>query len=520
MKKRYFAFSLLIFLTLGFMKIFYQTPSKLSGTQDILRINLQEGDPLSLHPHRAMVTNSRILGKALFEGLLRINEKGLPELAAAEKMEISHDQKTYTFTIRPHVWSNGKSVTAYHFESAWKRALSPSELCPRADLFYPIKNAKAAKEGLVPIEQIGVRALNEKVLIVELEHPNPFFPDLLTHCIFSPLFDLENAIQVINGPFQLETWQHNVFLKLVRNPLYWDADSVKLSSISFSMVKDPNTALALFERGEIDWIGDPFSLLPIDTLSYKRHTQPFTYKDVAGTYWITVDTEKSPFTSLKIRKALSYSLDRKSLTDNVLIDQIPHKSPIPKNLSLLEENDHHPDALQLFEEGLKELGLTRETCPPLLLTHNDLPGQKNLAEILQQVWQKVFTIPVKLQGYDLNTFIAQLQQRQLHLGGCVTSALYSDPLYILEMFKEKEHPMNCSNWENERFARCLDLARTKTTEKERNALLKEAEKILVEEMPVIPIYSERLIYMTNDQLKGILLDNCGHVDFKKMYFKN
>ncbi len=150
MKKRYFAFSLFIFLTLSFMKAFYQTPSKKavpSPSRDVLRINLQEGDPLSLHPHKAMVKNSRILGNALFERLLRINEKGLPELAAAEKMEISPDQKTYTFTIRPHIWSNGQPVTAYHFESAWKRALSSSEPCPRVDLFYIIKNAKAAKEG-------------------------------------------------------------------------------------------------------------------------------------------------------------------------------------------------------------------------------------------------------------------------------------------------------------------------------------------------------------------------------------
>ncbi len=528
-KKHYITFSLLTFLTLGLMKAVYQIPSKESTsslTRDILRINLQEGNPLTLHPHRAVVKNSRILGNALFERLLRINEKGLPELAAAEKMEISPDQKTYTFTIRPHVWSNGQPVTAYHFESAWKRALSPDEPCSRVDLFYIIKNAKAAKKGGVPMEQIGVHALNEKTFIVELEHPNPFFPDLLTNLIFSPLFDLENAIKVVNGPFQLETWQPDSTLKLMRNPLYWDIDSVKLSGIVFSMVKDPNVALALFEQGEIDWIGNPFSNLPVDILSYNTcHSQPFTYKDVVGTYWITINTEKIPFTSVKIRKALSCALDRKSLTDNVLIAQTPHKSPVPKNVSLLEENDCYLDAdpegaLQLFEEGLKELELTRETCPPLLLTYGDVPGYKNLAEVLQQAWQKAFTIPVKLQGYDWNMFIAQLQERKLQLGGCMTYSTCSDPLSILEMFKEKEHPMNCSNWENEQFARCLDLARTKTTEKERNALLKKAEKILLEELPVIPIYSGRFIYMTNDQLEGILLDNCGHVDFRKMYFKN
>ncbi len=444
-KSHYLVFSFLILL-LGFMKTFFQTRENGSKPliQNTLRINLQEGDPHSLHPHKGLVRNSRILGNALFERLVRIDENGLPELAAAEKMEISPDQKTYIFTIRPHLWSNGKPVTAYHFESAWKKALTPNYPCPRVFLFYLIKNAKAANKGKISMEQVGITVFDEKTLVVELEHPNPFFPDLLAHFVFSPLFDLENATTIVNGPFQLEDWQHDSSLKLKRNPLYWDADSIQLSEIVFSMVKDPSAAFALFEKGKIDWIGNPFSGLPADILSHECNRQPFQYKEAAGTYWIHMNTEKVPFTSAKIRKALSYVINRKSLTDNILIAQTPHKSPVPKNLSLLEEADYYSDtdlvtASELFKEGLEELGLTIETCPPLLLTHSHLPGQKTLAEALQQIWQEAFGIPVVLQGCDWKTFIAQMHERQMDLGGSIRFSMCSDPLYVLEMFK-KEHP--------------------------------------------------------------------------------
>lgn len=522
MKIRYVTFFLIILSVLIFLKLVFSKGDNPHAC-NIVRINLQTGDPSSLHPHRSTDKNARILVKALFEGLTRIDENGLPALAAAEKMEVSPDQKRYTFTLRPHVWSNGKPVTAYHFEAAWKKALSPNEPCLGAELFYVIKNAKEAKQGRVPVEQIGVKAINADTLIVELENPNPFFTDILANPLFSPLFDAENAVQVVNGPFQMESWKHDSLLKLVKNPLYWDAKQVKLDGIHFSMVKDPDVVLCLFERGEIDWLGNPFQYLSVDALSSRIHA--FKSKDIAGTYLIYINTEKIPFTSTKVRKALSYALDRKSFTDHILIGHLPHKSPIPKIFSFLEQDACYPDtcpeiALSLFEAGLRELGLTRTTCPPLVLTYSDIPGQKNLAEEVQQVWQKAFDIPISLEGCEWSIFVNQLDRGQFQMGGLIHSGLNSDPLCFLQMFKEKQNRVNRSNWENEDFKHYLDLAETKTDENERKALLKQAEKILVSEMPVIPIFSQKAMYLTSDRLDGIIMDKCGHVDFKKVFFKS
>ncbi|MGE5196178.1 MAG: ABC transporter substrate-binding protein, partial [Anaerolineae bacterium] len=189
-------------------------------TQPVLRINLQEGDPLSLHPHQSVEVRCLALQKALFEGLTRNNEKDQIELAAAEKVEVSPEQTVYTFTLRPHLWSNGKPVTAYHFENAWKKALSPTEICFRPEFFYVIKNARAAKLGTLPLDQVGLKAIDERTLRVELEHPAPYFLNLVSNPMFSPLFDHEKEPKVFNGPFLLKTWQRNVALELISNPGY------------------------------------------------------------------------------------------------------------------------------------------------------------------------------------------------------------------------------------------------------------------------------------------------------------
>ncbi len=125
--------------------------------------------------------------KALFEGLTRINPEGVSELAGAEHVEISPCQTIYTFTLRPMLWSNGEKVTAFHFEESWKRALSPKSDCLRSDLFYPIKNAKKVKKGELPLSELGIHALDSQTFVVELEHPTPYFLNLISTLFFCSL---------------------------------------------------------------------------------------------------------------------------------------------------------------------------------------------------------------------------------------------------------------------------------------------------------------------------------------------
>jgi oligopeptide transport system substrate-binding protein len=202
-----------------------------------LRINFQEGDPSSLHPHLGLDLRSHAVETALYEGLVRVDSDGTIIPTGAEKISISPSQKTYTFRLRPMQWSNGEEVTAFHFENAWKKALSPQSICARSDLFYPIKNAEKAKKGEVPVEEIGVQALDSKTLVVELENPAPYFLDLLFSPIFSPLYDDSLEPSVFNGPFIISTWKRKESLELVANPYYWDKENVRLQRIHISLVE-------------------------------------------------------------------------------------------------------------------------------------------------------------------------------------------------------------------------------------------------------------------------------------------
>jgi oligopeptide transport system substrate-binding protein len=520
MKRRRLFFGLLGAVIIG--TAFYSLAGReqVVLTSSRLQLNFQEGDPLSLNPHFGIDLRCRAIERLLFEGLTRVDSEGVCQLAAAEQVVLSPDQTTYTFTLRPHLWSNGDKVTAHQFVASWKEALKPDSLCARSDLFYIIKNARGAKLGTMALDDVGVMALDEQTLIVTLEHPAPYFLDLLTHPIFSPLYSFENEPTVFNGPFNIEVWKRDVDLKLIANSKYWDREHVGTQSIQFSFVKDPMTVLSLFEKGEIDFIGDPMTTLPLDALSSSSFQERLSYQDVARTYWIYVNTEKFPYNSSKIRRAFAYALDRKMLTDHIFQGCLPHKSPVPRNLSLLNDEETYADAdtlsaCQLFEEGLLELGLTRQTLPQVTLSYSTISGQKTLAEAIQQRWKEVFGIDVAIEGSEWSVLASYFNNGQFQMGGVLRSAVYNDPLYHLEIFKNKEFPYNASFWENEKYQEWLNLASSASDSLTRLDYLRNAERILVEEMPVIPIFVDTYKFMVNRNLKGFIIDKSGCIDFKE-----
>ncbi|MGE0631603.1 MAG: peptide ABC transporter substrate-binding protein, partial [Pseudobdellovibrionaceae bacterium] len=514
----------LLFLILNF-SFFYKPDNQQNGLS-CLKINLPEGDPPSLHPHLCTDIRGRTLGKALFEGLTRLNKNGKAELAGAEKVEISPSSSHYTFIIRPHQWSNGEPVTAYHFAQAWKKAIQPDSLCVRADLFYIIKNAKKAKLGQVPIEEIGVKALDERTLLVELEQPSPYFLDLVSHPIFSPMpnSNIKEPI-VFNGPFNIGKWKRGSVLELVKNPHYWDASHVQLDKVSIFMVADTYTQFSLFEKNELDLVGDPFDSFPLDILASAIKDPRFGSKEISRVNWIYVNVNAMPFQSAKIRKAFSYAINRTDLTKYLLFADSPCQTILPNTLTLLgkEEATHDADIAQanlLLEEGMAELGLTRKTFPSITLSYCTYGYQKTVYEAIQEMWKKNLGIHVRLEGSEWNVFSSQLNLGQFQLGCCMRSAVYEDPFYFLEIFKDKSYSYNCSRWENQEYQNLLDQAIISSDAKQRKLHLKQAEKLLIEAMPVIPIYSETCKYILNDQISGFEINGSGYSDFKTISFKN
>lgn len=487
--------------------------------EKVLRINFQDGALPSIHPHLGIDYRIRSLQSALFEGLTRMDEKGVPQPSLAEKITISDDKTKYTFYLRSSKWSNGEPVTAFQFEKAWKMAIAKTSSCVRPDLFYIIKNAKKVKKGEISVDEAGINAINTNTLEVILEHPAPYFLELISNSIFAP-FSNSCEPTIFNGPFIVDKWKKDEYIFLKKNPFYWAANTVSLEKIEILFITDAHTALQLFEKKELDWIGDPFSPLPLEMLSALENKENLKTKEVARIYWLYCNTQVFPFNNPAIRKALSLSINRNEIIEHILLSQIAASTPLPNNLTLLKRDYQHLcsfDPMQarfLLNDELKELGITIDNFPPIVLSYSHISGQKQLAEALQSDWQKNLGIKVSLSGAEWNLFFDDLSKGKFQIGGCIKSALFRDPIYHLELLEDKSHSYNVSRWEDSAYQDLLKQARLSIDAIQREYLLRKAETILYEQAPVIPVYSEVYTFLTQPFVKGIVIQDLGHVDFR------
>lgn len=488
-----------------------------------LKVNFQEGDLPSLHPHSLMIYLRGIcIAKTLYECLTRIDAQGSVQLAGAKSVEVSSDQLRYTFTLRDNKWSDGKPVTAHHYERAWKHALSPGSNCPRADLLYMVKNAQEAKKGDLPTDAVGIRAVDEKTLIVELAYPSPYFLELAAQPICAPMIEPANEEQTIfNGPFIVEDWKHNDKLCLTPNPSYWDKAQVSLKRIEIFMVQDAMTAYSMFEKKQLHWIGVPLSPLSTELIVNMKKEGSIKSHPVDRAFWVFLNTQQPALRSSLIRKALSLAIDRKAITEHILIGGNSLEKPLPTallpiNLSSQLKQDL-PEAQHLFEIGLKEMGLTKETFPAIVITYSQQANRKQVAEYLQQAWSSAFGIQVKLENQEWNVLRTNLEKGLYEISGCYEAAFYKDPMELMEKMVTLSNN-NFSKWTDSPFSEKIQLAKQQADPKKRMEILGEAEEILMEQMPFIPICSDELLFSHPSSLGGYAFDYVGAVDFSKASF--
>ncbi|WP_312117226.1 peptide ABC transporter substrate-binding protein [Brevibacillus reuszeri] len=499
---------------------------KNSTEPKVLNWNLH-AEPPTADPGLAFDTTAMAIAKALFDGLTRTGEDGKPHESVAEKIDISPDLKTYTFTLRDTKWSNGDPLTAHDFEFAWKRVLDPKTAAQAAFLMYYIKNAEKANKGQSSLDEIGVKAIDDRTLQVTLENPTPFFIELTAHTVYLPVhkktvesdqsWAAEAKTLIGNGPFKIEGWDHKNKMILAKNENYWDKSAVKLDKINFSMVEDENTELSMYENGDIDWAGSPMSFLPTDAMPALKESGKLTSQPFAATYWFAFNVEKVPFTNAKIRKAFAYAINRQTIVDNVLQGgQQPALGVLPPTMAL-KADGYFPDndtetAKTLLAEGMKELGIS--TLPPITLLFNTAEIQKKVAEAAQDQWRKNLGVEVKLENQELKVYLQNMAQGNFQVGRLGWSGAFNDPINFLELFKEKNVPNNAPKWENPEYIELLNRSGIEPDPAKRKQLLAQAEQILMNEMPVAPVYYYTYSFVHNPKVKGVLIDGLGKVDWK------
>jgi oligopeptide transport system substrate-binding protein len=523
---------LLIFCsTLIFLTSCQKKTSSITSLEQRIHLNLKN-EPATLDPRKGGDVISSHMHFLLFEGLVRLNPDGSIVPAQAKTFEVSADGTVYTFILRDTVWSDETPVTAYDFEKSWKDILDPAFPSVNAYLLYPIKNAEAAKKGIMPLSEVGIVAKDAKTLMITLEKPTPYFLDLISFCVFFPVSSQKdkecpewafNAGKhfVSNGPFILKEWKHHNEIVAMKNPHYWDQSRVRPDEIHFSMIENENTALQMFENGQLDMIGEPLSPIPVDALPTLVKKKNVFKHPVAATTMITFNVDRKPFNNVKIRKAFAYAIDRDSIVKNITqMGEIPATNAIPP---ILKNNRNHAFfkdadiklAKTLLEEGMKELGITLDAFNDIVYYYSTSDLNHKIAQAIQQQWKNVLGVQVKLENADHKVLMDKLIKRDYQFAQSFWFAQYNDQMNILERFKFKTNAKNYANWHNSEYTRLVEQSFYENGIK-RAEILEQAEQIFLNEMPICPIYHWDITYMLQPHLGDVGMTPIGDLVFEKL----
>lgn len=508
----------------------------------------------------------------LFDGLTRYNEKNEIIPSVAEKWDGPNKNNEYTFYLRKSNWSNGDPVTAYDFEYSWKRALSPELASEYAYQLYYIKNAQKfnssvpAKDQInfsmenkyyhpkldengvpmvdettktqVPdldkpflLDELGVKATDEYTLVVTLEANTSFFLSLLTFTTYLPVnhlvvdknpdWALSTKNYVCNGPFVMNKWINADKIDLVKNEQYWDATAVKLPKIQFTMVQDQNTELAMWEKGELDVATNP-PPIELERLKKENKLNIFPY---LGTYYYAFNTTKKPFDNAKVRKALSFAINRKAIVENITkAEQRPAMAFVPYGIAdsssdkefrmIGGEQYFMDDNLEEAKALLEEAGYPDGAgFPEITILYNTNDTHQSIAQAIQQMWKEGLGINCNLMNQEWKVYLDKRSSLDYDVARAGWIGDYMDPSTFLDTFYSKSGTSD-TGWISPSYDALIEAARGANDIYLRMRYLHDAELLLMEDMPIAPIYFYTRPMLVNKRLQHYISSSLGYTDFK------
>ncbi|OZB91419.1 peptide ABC transporter substrate-binding protein [Paenibacillus sp. XY044] len=498
-----------------------------TGSKVLLYNNVRE--PTSLDPPIGFDQVSYDILNNAMEGMTRLGKDQSPEPAMASEWKVSDDGLKYTFTLRDGVqWSNGEPLKASDFEFAWKRMLDPKTASSAATLAYVFKGAEAFNSDKGTADDVQVKATDDKTLEVTLAQPAPWLLSMLANPAFFPVpqktvesnpnWTAEADTFVSNGPFRISQWNHDSELKMVKNDKYWDAANVKLDGVTFKMINDSNTEYQLYQSGELHIAG-----VPADMSDQLFSEGKVNVQDSAGTYFYRFNTTMKPFDNAKIRKAFALAVDRQKIVDLVVKQkQKPAGGLVSYGLKEPDGRDFREvggdlitfDAAQaksLLAEGMKEAGYS--TLPEVTLTYNTNDLHQKIAETLQAMFKDNLGVDVKLAGKEGKVLTAEQKQLQLQFSRSSWLPDFADPINFLDIFQSKS-PNNRTGWSNAEYDKLIQSAYQETDDAKRFDLMHQAEKILMDEAPIMPMYFYDSAFLQSDKLVDVVRHPYGYMDFK------
>jgi oligopeptide transport system substrate-binding protein len=511
------------------------TTGKNNAAPNYIRYALS-AEPESIDPRMSTSLSASAVQAQLFEGLTTLDANNRPVAAAAERWEVSPDGRKITFTLRSGIrWSNGEAVTAQDFEYAWKTGLSPGLASPNAYMLYCLKNGEAYATKKAEASQVGVRAKDERTLEVELERPTAYFLALTSFHAFYPVHrktaqandKWANQVQslISNGPFKLSLWVKSSRMELLKNEHYWDAGKVKSTKLELFLLDNASTALSMFESGQLD-MGDsiPPTEVPRLVKEGKVKTYPFL-----GTFYASFNVSKPPFDNPKVRQAFSLAINRQAIAEKLLRGgQIPALAFVPpgvadangnedfrvKGGALLKDHD-----VATARRLMKEAGFADGAgFPPVTYLYNTSESNKMVAEALQEMWRKNLGVQVELSNQEWKVYWDSLDKHQFQIARESWSGDYPDPMTFLDLFVTAGSN-NSPDYRNPLYDRLINKAQNAMDPAIRMQALHQAEKILLDDAVVAPVFFQTNPVMMRSQVKGVVRSILGVPYLKGAYLE-
>ena len=436
----------------------------------------------------------------------------------AESWSVSEDGKEYIFNINKNArWSNGEPVTANDFVWSWKRILTASLGSQYPDMLYYLVGAYEYHNGLTDdFSQVGVKAIDQKTLKVNLKNPTPFFLGLLSHYSTWPVHketvlkygDIDDRNGewtrpgnfVCNGPFQLKSWELNNKIVVEKNPYYYDASIVKLNEIHYYPVSNVMTEDRMFRAGQLHLTSTlPSQKCPI----YIEENPNLRIDPYMGTYFYRINTNHEALKDVRVRKALAYSIDRELLVNKVTkCGQIPAYSFTPPGSNGYEPKTQIPFDPELAKSLLEDAGYSDENpFPKLEILFNTNEDHRKIALAIQQMWQVNLGIEIELVNQDWKVYLNREMIGDFQISRAGWIGDYEDPNTFLDLMRPNRGN-NKTGWENKEYDELVEKANSINNQSERYEMLYKAEEILIDNMPIIPLYTYVRSYQLSPDVKG------------------
>lgn len=499
-------------------------------------ITVQTGEPECMDPTMNDYSNGSFVMTNLFTGLYTYDANGQIIPGMAESYTVNDDATVFTFTMNPEAkWSDGSKLTAYDFEYAFLRTLNPENAAEGAYALYDIKNAQAYFTGQCDVSEVGVKALDESTLVLETNVPTPWFMELVAgstsyYPVKKEAVEAFEGLQewtkkpetyVCNGPFMPAELNVKSNYKMVKNPYYIGADHVKIDAINYVFIDTPEASLVAFENGEIDVLMS----LNTDALDKYRDSDLFFTSPKQGLRYYHFNCTKAPFDDARVRKAFSLAINREIICDAIrqtgepaLYSFFPYaiKDAADTTKTWHEVNgDAFAEDLELAKQLLADAGYPNgEGFPSVKIVQRPNQSEVDVAQAMQAMWLSNLGVNVEVATYESGVYWDELDNKNFDIAFTGYTVDYSDPLAMFILYRAYKPEDTTAGWIHDEYNKLVETLQVTTEPAAREELAKQLMDILVEEFPVMPVYSYIASHVASDKVSGIVRVSGGHPRFE------